>query len=80
MLIWREFVDISSFWRDPAQFGESWSLERQMVSLWYMQFDLVYIDRKDLYIDQVVKYVHTSQYIGEFEMLILSSQIVIGEF
>ena len=29
---------------------------------------------------QVVKYVHTSQYIGEFEMLILSSQIVIGKF
>ena len=29
---------------------------------------------------QVVKYVHTSQYIGEFEMLILSSPIVIGEF
>ena len=27
-----------------------------------------------------MKYVHTSQYIGEFEMLILSSQIVIGEF
>ena len=26
---------------------------------------------------QVVKYVHTSQYIGEFEMPILSSQIVI---
>ena len=32
------------------------------------------------WIAQVVKYVHTSQYIGEFEMLILSSQIVIGEF
>ena len=29
---------------------------------------------------QVVKYVHTSQYIGEFEMLISSSSIVIGEF
>ena len=29
---------------------------------------------------QVVKYVNTSQYIGEFEMLILSSPIVIGEF
>ena len=33
-----------------------------------------------VYIDQVVKYVHTSQYIGEFEKLIFSSQIVIGEF
>ena len=29
---------------------------------------------------QVEKYVYTSQYIGEFEMLILSSLIVIGEF
>ena len=29
---------------------------------------------------QVVKYVHTSQYIGEFEMLISSSPIVLGEF
>ena len=29
---------------------------------------------------QVVKYVHTSQYIGEFEMSNLSSQILIGEF
>ena len=29
---------------------------------------------------QVIKYVHTSQYIGEFQMLILSSRIVIGEF
>ena len=29
---------------------------------------------------QVVKYVHTSQYIGEFEKPILSSQILIGEF
>ena len=27
---------------------------------------------------QVVRYVHTSQYIGEFEMLILGSQIVIS--
>ena len=27
-----------------------------------------------------MKYVHTSQYIGEFEMPILSSAIVIGEF
>ena len=31
-------------------------------------------------INQVVKYVHINQYIGEFERLILSSQIVIGEF
>ena len=30
--------------------------------------------------DQIVKYVHTRQYIGEFEMLIFGSQIVIGEF
>ena len=29
---------------------------------------------------QVVKYVHTSQYIGEFEMSILGSHILIGEF
>ena len=29
---------------------------------------------------QAVNYVHTSQYIGEFEMPILSSQIFIGEF
>ena len=28
----------------------------------------------------LVKFVHTSQYIGEFEMPILSSQILIGEF
>ena len=31
-------------------------------------------------VNQVVKYVHFSQYISEFEMLILSSQIVIGKF
>ena len=31
-------------------------------------------------INQVVKYVQTSQYIGEFERLISSSPIVLGEF
>ena len=33
-----------------------------------------------LWENQVVKYVNIGQYIGEFEMVILSSHIVVGEF